>query len=117
MTSFKDFLLEVYEEAMAEGKAAVKQLGDLRKHFRKERKQILSKETFDIVNACVKVINQLDSGITVRPNTEAHKALALGVNKLVVDNLLDHSPLTAKEMAVGKEVAKRIAARRRQEGN
>lgn len=81
----------------------------------KKKQSPVPTDVFNGITACIKAMKALGTGSVLQPSE--YDALAWGVNKLVVDNLLDHSLLTAEEMAVGKEVAKRVVARRRQEGN
>jgi hypothetical protein len=66
-------------------------------------------DVFNGITDCVKAMKALETGSVLQPSE--YNALAWGVNKLVVDNLLDHSPLTKGELAVGKALAIKIAAR------
>lgn len=64
-------------------------------------------EVFEGVMNCIKAVKKLDAGQSIVPRSTEHEALIWGVLKLAHDNLIDHSPLSWKDLAWAQQVARK----------
>lgn len=76
-----------------------------------ERK-VVPEDVWKAVNACIKAMKKLDAGESIVPGSPAHQALIWGVLRLIDDHLIDHSPLTGKNLEWAQHVAEHVRAGR-----
>lgn len=74
---------------------------------------MLTKEVYDGVMSAIKAIKKLDAGENILPGSSEHQALTWAVLKVFDDNLIDHSPLTGKDLAWAQKIAEEYRTNRK----
>ena len=71
---------------------------------------MISDEVYDGIIAAIKVMKKLDAGVAIQPGSKDHENLTWAILKLYSDNLIDHSPLTGKNLEWAQRIAREYSA-------